>query len=97
MRRIREHYTVREAFLYGSRARQTHQPDSDADVAVVLAGERANRFDIVCNMAGIAFDAMLETGVNVQVLPLGESELSKPENHNNPALLENIRREGVRL
>lgn len=35
---IGDRYDVAEAILYGSRARGTHSPDSDADVAVLLRG-----------------------------------------------------------
>jgi predicted nucleotidyltransferase len=96
MRRIRERFPVSEAYLFGSRARQTHAADSDADVAVVLKGKRANRFAVVQDMAGVAFDVMLETGVNVQALPLWEEDLKTPGAYSNPALLENILR-GLRL
>ena len=93
MRRIRDHFSVSEAYLFGSRAHLTHEPDSDADVAVVLKGRRENRFAVVRDMAGVAFDVMLETGVNVQALPLWEDDL---KTYSNSALLENIRR-GLRL
>lgn len=36
-------YQVREAILFGSRARHTHRPDSDADIAVVLDGAHGDR------------------------------------------------------
>jgi hypothetical protein len=48
-------------------------------------------------MAGIAFDVMLETGILVQALPLWEAELRQPERFSNPALIENIKRDGLRL
>ena len=48
-------------------------------------------------MADIAFDVMLETGVLVEAIPLWEDEWEHPERFSNPALIENIRREGVRL
>jgi predicted nucleotidyltransferase len=96
MRRIRDHFPVSEAYLFGSRAGQTHTPDSDADVAVVLKGKRDHRFAVVQGMAAIAFDVMLETGVNVQALPLWEEDLKHPDVYINPALLKNILR-GVRL
>eukprot|EP01037_Dinobryon_pediforme_P018645 gene18645-18941_t len=66
MQRVRERYPVRQAFLFGSRARHTHTADSDADVAVVLGGERGNKFSVVGVMSDIAYDVMMETGVNVQ-------------------------------
>ena len=48
-------------------------------------------------MAGIAFDVMLETGVLIDPRPLWEDELKRPETFSNPALIENIKREGLRL
>jgi predicted nucleotidyltransferase len=97
MQRIEGRYSVREGILYGSRARQTHSPDSDADIAVVLNGEGGNRWEVVRDLSGIAFDIMLETGIRVQALPLWESDLKRPEQFSNPALIANIQREGLRL
>jgi hypothetical protein len=48
-------------------------------------------------MAGIAFDVLLDTGILVQALPLWRDELTYPERFSNPALIDNIRREGIRL
>jgi hypothetical protein len=48
-------------------------------------------------MAGIAFDVLLDTGVLVQALPLSREELAHPEQFSNPALIDNIRCEGIRL
>jgi hypothetical protein len=39
----------------------------------------------------------LETGILVEALPLWEDEIARPESSRNPALIETIRREGVRL
>lgn len=97
MQRITGRYPVKEGILYGSRARGTHKEDSDADIAVVLMGEPGNRYQLSGDMAGIAFDVMMETGVMVQALPLWESELKRPDSFSNPALIENIRRDGLRL
>jgi len=88
---------MREAILYGSRARRTHHSESDADVAVVLKGERGNRWEMVRELSGIAFDILLETGIRIQALPLWDSDLKRPEQFSNPALIANIKREGLRL
>jgi predicted nucleotidyltransferase len=50
LRRLAERYSVREAILFGSRARQAHRPDSDADLAVVLEGEHGNRVAAALDM-----------------------------------------------
>jgi len=97
MQRLQGKYSTIEGLVYGSRARGDHRPDSDADLAVILEGKRGNRYKVSGDMAGIAFDVMLETGILVQALPLWEAELKQPERFSNPALIENILRDGLRL
>ena len=97
LRHIEGRYPVQEALLFGSRARGDHKPDSDADVAVVLKGEPGDRYKAVRDMSDAAYDAMMETGVYVSPLPLWESELKRPALFSNPTLIENIKREGLRL
>jgi DNA invertase Pin-like site-specific DNA recombinase len=97
LKRLEGKYPVAEAFLYGSRARGDHTGDSDADLAVILKGERGSRYQVAGEMAGIAFDVMLETGVLVSPLPLWPDELARPDAFSNPALIRNIQREGLRL
>jgi uncharacterized protein len=97
LQRVGEHYDLTGAFLFGSRARRDAAIDSDADIAVLLRGASGVRADAAMEMAGIAFDVLLETGVLVDPLPLWEDEWTHPEHFSNPALIANIRREGVRL
>jgi len=85
------------AILFGSRARRAFQPDSDADVALVLRGEPQRFLPTKLALADIAFDVMLETGIRIQPFPIWEDEWHHPEAYSNPRLLENIAREGVRL
>jgi predicted nucleotidyltransferase len=90
-------YDLAGAIVYGSRARGTHRPDSDADVAVLLKGEHQRVLPTTLAMADAAYDVLLETGINISPLPVWLDEWEHPENHSNPALLHNIAREGVRL
>ena len=90
-------YPVRGAILFGSRARGDYRPDSDADVAVLLQGPAGNFLDTKLEMADIAFDVLLETGVRIQPLPIWEHEWTHPDLYSNPRLLQNIAREGMRL
>jgi predicted nucleotidyltransferase len=85
------------AILFGSRARRTFQPDSDADVALVLRGKPQRFLPTKLALADIAFDVMLETGIRIQPFPIWEDEWQHPETYSNPRLLENIAREGVQL
>ena len=94
---IRARYDIAGAIVYGSRARGSNRPDSDADVAVLLNGQPQRFLPIKLAMADLAFDVLLDTGINVSPLPVWLDEWEQPENYANPALLRNIAREGVRL
>lgn len=95
--RLANRYDMAGAVLYGSRARGTHRPDSDADVAVLLKGEHQRVLPTTLAMADVAYDVLLETGINISPLPVWLDEWEHPETYSNPALLYNIAREGVRL
>lgn len=97
LQKVAGRYDVAGAVLFGSRARGDFGRDSDADIAVLLHGATKPRVDAALDMAAIAFDVMLETGLLFEALPIWEDEWSHPERFGNPALIENIRREGVRL
>ena len=69
LKRIEDKYPFSDAILYGSRARGDHTPDSDADIAVLLRkGEpdKEARAKVAGDMARIAFDVLMETGVMVE-------------------------------
>ena len=85
------------AIVFGSRARGTHRPDSDADVAVLLRGEHQRFLPTKLAMADLAFDVLLETGIAISPLPVWIDEWEHPETYSNPALLQTIAREGVWL
>lgn len=90
-------YDPVEVILYGSRARGTHRPDSDADVAVILEGRSQPVLATALEMADVAFDVLLETGINIAPMPVWRDAWEFPETHSNPTLLHNIANEGVRL
>jgi predicted nucleotidyltransferase len=90
-------YSTAGAILFGSRARGTHRPDSDADVAVLLNGAHQRFLPTKLAMADVAFDVLLETGINISPLPVWLDEWNDPENYANPALLQNIAHDGVRM
>lgn len=94
---VASRYAIAGAILFGSRARGTHQPDSDADLAVILSRESLPRMPIALAMADVAYEVLLETGVNISPLPVLLDEWERPERFPNPDLLANIAREGVRL
>jgi predicted nucleotidyltransferase len=95
--RVSAHYDLAGAVLFGSRARRSHRPDSDADIAVLLRGPSQPFLDTKLDLADIAFEVLLDTGVLIQPLPIWEDEWEHPEHHRAPALIRNVHREGVRL
>jgi antitoxin ChpS len=80
-------YPVSGAYLFGS----------DADVALLLRGPPGAFLDTKLDLADIAYDVLLETGIRIQPLPIWEAEWAHPETYSNPGLLGNISREGIRL
>lgn len=94
---IEPSFDLAGAIVYGSRARGSHHADSDADVAVLLRGAHERLLPITLRMADIAFDVLLETGINISPLPLWLDEWEHPETHANPALVHNIAVDGIRL
>lgn len=94
---IANSYDMAGAIIYGSRARGTHRPDSDADVVIILNGEHQRVLTTTLAMADVAYDVLLDTGINISPLPVWLDEWEHPETYTNPALLHNIAREGIRL
>jgi predicted nucleotidyltransferase len=97
LRLIVDRYNIAGVIVFGSRARGTHRPDSDADVAILLRGEHQRFLPTKLAMADVAFDVLLETGVHISPLPVWLDEWEHPENYSNPALLRAIANEGIRL
>lgn len=95
--RVAARYDMAGAFLFGSRARRSHRPDSDADIAVLLHGQPGKFVATKLAMADLAYDVLLDTGIRIQPLPIWEDEWEHPETYSNPQLLQNIGREGIRL
>ncbi len=95
--KVANDYHLVGAILFGSRARKSYRPDSDADVAVLLKGRSGEFVATKLAMADIAYDVLLEMGIRIQPLPIWEDEWEHPETYSNPRLLRNIERDGIRL
>ncbi|MCU7837677.1 MAG: nucleotidyltransferase domain-containing protein [gamma proteobacterium symbiont of Taylorina sp.] len=95
--RINEKYDLEKAILFGSYARHEARAQSDMDIAILLRGLHAQRADTALDMASIAFDVMMETGILVDAVPFWMDEWQHPENFKNPALIKNIQQDGILL
>ncbi|HEX2257586.1 MAG TPA: nucleotidyltransferase domain-containing protein [Afifellaceae bacterium] len=91
---LRRHYgdRLKGLYLFGSRARGDHEPFSDADVAVVLADEDWGFVREVRQLARLAVDTLIETGVEVQGWPVSQAAWDHPENDPESALINAMRR-----
>lgn len=61
-------------YLFGSRARNDHRPDSDADLAIVLTELRGSALDEKMRLVDLGFDALTDSGVMIQPWPFTEAQ-----------------------
>lgn len=94
---VRAKYDVVGAYLYGSRARGDHRPDSDVDVAFVLRDYDPNHSDFIRTTVDIAVDHLVEAGVDIQAVPIRLEYWKTPMDAYNPFFIEAIQREGIPL
>ena len=87
---------VEYAILYGSRARGEDRPDSDANLALILAEGEAD-WDLVGDLAELACDVYLERGILVQPVPISLNHWLNPERFPRPGFLRNVARDGIVL
>ena len=94
---LEDRFPIESAWLFGSRARGTHAPDSDADIAVVLGGTPTRLVDTALAMTDMAYDVFLATGVDISPMPIWLGEWEHPERCASPTLVREIAATGVRL
>jgi uncharacterized protein len=84
-------------YLFGSRARGDHEPDSDVDVAVILDQKLPHSFDVTREILEDTYDLLLETGYYIQPWPLEKGSLDDPPAHPDPRISRAILRDGIRI
>ena len=94
--RIPADIRLERAILFGSRAREEHRPNSDADVALILH-ERGDDGTTLMMLAELAYYAYLDTGIMVQPVPIAIEDWLNPAAFPRPGFLRNVAREGIVL
>ena len=87
---------LRGLYLFGSRARGDHRPDSDADVAVFLdqvTDPLGEQLDLIER----GYKILLDTDINIQPWVFEYASLADPGRYRAPHLVRTICAEGVRL
>jgi uncharacterized protein len=102
---LEQHYGDRltGVFLFGSRARGEHRPDSDLDVAVILKQVERSLSDIDEELLDLTYPLELEQGVHIQAWALPMESLAD-ESFERAASLQGrtrlaaiVRRDGIPL
>jgi antitoxin ChpS len=91
----RRHYgsRLKGLYLFGSRARGDHEPDSDADVAVILEDGPWKYRDERRALSDLTYDRLINDGVEIQTIPIAASEWTDPQSHHNPSLVRSMKRD----
>jgi antitoxin ChpS len=84
-------------YLFGSRARGDHNPDSDVDVAVILDQKLPQSFDVTRQILEDTYDLLMETGFYIQPWPFEKGSLDDPPAHPDPRISRALQRDGIRI
>lgn len=83
-------------FMFGSRARGDHQPESDVDLAVVLSAFDGSAVSEKMKLIDLGFNALTDAGVMIQPWPFTEAQWLGQESAGRfGALLSAARRDAV--
>jgi uncharacterized protein len=85
---------LKGVYLFGSRARGDHTPESDADLVVVLADDGWDFWTEKTRLTDLSYDFLIDVGADIQGWPVTEREWRDPSVHHNPSLVEDMRRDG---
>lgn len=85
---------LKAVYLFGSRARADHRPDSDLDVAIFL-DEVPDPIGEQMELIDDGYPILLSTGINMQPWVFEAASLAAPEHYRATHLVETVRKEGV--
>ena len=87
--------TRERLYLFGSRARGDHRPESDADVAVILKVGDWEEWIERRALNGLAYEAGLESGLDIQPWPFPDARWEVADSQPETRLLGAARRDAI--
>lgn len=84
-------------YVFGSRARGDHRPDSDLDLAVVLRNASSSLANDDDALLDVTYPIEIDHGVHIQAWALAADETGQPSTAFRSRLAETVRREGILL
>lgn len=94
--RIPADIQIDRTIRYGSRARGDNRPDSDADLALIVAG-RDDVWHLTWMFGGLAFEVFMDTNILIQPVVISLHNWFHPERFLRPGFLRNVAQEGITL
>jgi predicted nucleotidyltransferase len=98
-RAVHEHYGMRlhRIFVFGSRARGDHSPESDLDAAVIVGGHDLQFWAEKRVLTDFAYDALIASGLHVHPWPISKMSWDNPETDIDRDLIESMKGEAKPL
>jgi uncharacterized protein len=78
-------------YLFGSRARGEHRPDSDVDIAVIFEDGPWRSVGRSIELAELAFEPLVQTGIDIQPRAVPASHWENPSLDIEAALLHRLK------
>jgi len=84
-------------YLFGSRARQDHRPDSDLDIAVLLHDPAMPLTSADDELLDVTYPIEIARGLHIQAWALPANALTADRSTSRRRLIDTVRREGIAL
>jgi len=84
-------------YVFGSRARGDHQPDSDLDLAVILRNVPSSLASVDDALLDVTYSIEIDHAVHIQAWALAADDAGQPSTAFRSRLAETVRREGILL
>jgi predicted nucleotidyltransferase len=89
----RDRFDIQSALVFGSTAMGLRKAVSDIDVALLLEHSGVSKAHLTLELADIAYDVLLDTGLRIDPVPIWTDEWTSNNMPN--SLIDHIKQQGV--